>query len=370
MPGGPSFMPYPRSGATVAHPRAVRKLQAALSALPPGWRVLRNRRPAPGDGPPWVTFIALHPGKGIALIDILPADPAAAIAPLDEFLALTGYEAFSAGDPPIVAVALAADAVETVGERLAEAFATKPPCGIENAIWPEAAIELLMATPELFLARLGMAPDASAGEHLVTPVTIEHTEPALMRDALRAALAARNQAAIAAALETVAAPPSFLLPEPPTPPAAMATPNLPVVFVPKARTAPQPWAAAIASVMLLLAGALVFATPLDRAAAVTEAVTAPAPAERVPIRLADAKTSTPVETIAAPASAAAVKKPSPKAKPKRPAAVLDEKPIWLETPASHAARKVETRREEASLDTIKRPIRNYPATRYTGNPHY
>jgi hypothetical protein len=48
-------------------------------------------------------FIGLHPAKGIALVDLFPARPQIAIAPLDEFLARTGFAAFSRGDLPIVA---------------------------------------------------------------------------------------------------------------------------------------------------------------------------------------------------------------------------------------------------------------------------
>ena len=137
--------------APVPNLRTVNKLAAALAGLPAPWRVLRNRRASAADGPPWVKYIALHPEKGIALLDLLPANPHAAVAPLDEFLARTGFAAFSHGDPPIVAVALAERDIVAVGDHLADAFAGAPRCGIKNGNWAEAVVELLMSTSGLFL---------------------------------------------------------------------------------------------------------------------------------------------------------------------------------------------------------------------------
>jgi hypothetical protein len=144
----------PLSLATGLDLGAAKKLQAALAELPPAWQALRNRRSRGIDGPPWVKFIVCHPEKGIALIDFLPADPTSAIEPLDEFLARTGFEAFSQGDPPIVGLALREDEIDEIGELLIDAFAAAPRCGIKNSNWTEAAIELLMSTPGLLLTRI------------------------------------------------------------------------------------------------------------------------------------------------------------------------------------------------------------------------
>jgi hypothetical protein len=122
------------------------------------------------DGPPWVKYIALHPEKGIALIDLLPAQPETAVAPLEEFLARTGFGAFSRGDPPIVAVALAADDIATVGEQIDEAFGQAPSCGIKNTNWPAAIAELLMSTQGLLLTQLENAAVASAQKIPLPPV--------------------------------------------------------------------------------------------------------------------------------------------------------------------------------------------------------
>jgi hypothetical protein len=155
------FSPHQTAArAPVPNLRTVNKLAAALAGLPAPWRVLRNRRASAADGPPWVKYVALHPEKGIALLDLLPANPHAAVAPLDEFLARTGFAAFSHGDPPIVALALAERDIAAVNDHLADAFADAPRCGIKNANWTEAVVELLMSTSGLFLTPVERASDA------------------------------------------------------------------------------------------------------------------------------------------------------------------------------------------------------------------
>ena len=130
--------------------RALVKLRRALIDLPAPWTVICNR----GAGPPWVSYLALHPAKGIALVDLAPAQPAYAIAPLEEFLARTGLAAFADGDPPIIALAFDMRDLADVEQRLSDGFAGYAPCGIANANWPEALIELFMMTPDLALTRL------------------------------------------------------------------------------------------------------------------------------------------------------------------------------------------------------------------------
>jgi hypothetical protein len=142
------------SQAAVPSGRALRKLDAALTGLPTPWRVLRNRRARAADGPPWTKYMALHPAKGIALIDLFPANPHAAIAPLDEFLARTGFLAFSRGDPPIVAIALTERDVGDFANCLSNGFATAQPCGIQNPNWADAVVDLLVSTPGLLLTPL------------------------------------------------------------------------------------------------------------------------------------------------------------------------------------------------------------------------
>jgi hypothetical protein len=159
---------------------AVRRLQAALAALPPEWQALRSRRARGTDGPPWVKFIVLHPEKGIALIDLLPADPGIAIEPLDEFLARTRFEAFSQGDPPIVAVALDEGDIDAIERHLVDAFTTAPSCGIKNANWTEAVVELLISTPGLLLTRIARVSDASMRGMDAAPRDRQEAEPSIV----------------------------------------------------------------------------------------------------------------------------------------------------------------------------------------------
>lgn len=140
--------------------RSFDRLTTALIALPAPWRVLRNRRATAADGPPWVKYIALHPDKGIALVDLVPADPSTAIGPLDEFLARTGFTAFSQGDPPIIAVSLTEREIPELATRIDDAFAQAPECGIRNIDWTEAVIALLDSTPGLLLTKLERPADA------------------------------------------------------------------------------------------------------------------------------------------------------------------------------------------------------------------
>jgi hypothetical protein len=148
---------------------ALAQLQVALADLPRDWIVLRSRRLHADAGPPWVKFIAFHPRKGIALLDLDTADPSAGIEPLDEFLARTGFGAFSAGDPPIVAVALGVEDVPAVAARLDEAFAAVAPCGIKNDDWASAVADLVAATPQLMLTRLTLRADVAPAAEAPRP---------------------------------------------------------------------------------------------------------------------------------------------------------------------------------------------------------
>ncbi len=138
--------------------RVALRLREALAALPAPWVVLANRRASGADGPPWVRFLALHPDKGIALVDT--DSPEAAVAPLEDFLARTGFPALRAGALPIVPVAIGDGEIGVVGDLLAAALA--PVQGkIGNPNWCEAVVELLLAAPDLMLTPLRRAPVAA-----------------------------------------------------------------------------------------------------------------------------------------------------------------------------------------------------------------
>src|SRR5487761_1854509 len=144
--------------APLAERRMAGRLREVLAALPAPWVVLANRRASGADGPPWVRFIALHPDKGVALVDT--DSPDAAVAPLEDFLARTGCAALQAGALPIVPVAVGAGEVGVVADLLDAAFAsTRGMLGNPN--WCEAVMELLVTAPDLMLAHLRRTPAAA-----------------------------------------------------------------------------------------------------------------------------------------------------------------------------------------------------------------
>ncbi|HEV2265264.1 MAG TPA: hypothetical protein VGR79_12115 [Stellaceae bacterium] len=137
--------------APLAERRVATQLREALATLPAPWVVLANRRASGADGPPWVRFLALHPAKGIALVDTSAAE--AAKAPLEDFLARTGFPALQPGALPIVPVAIGPDEVAAVADILESVFAQGQPA-IGNPNWCDAVVELLRAAPDLMLSPL------------------------------------------------------------------------------------------------------------------------------------------------------------------------------------------------------------------------
>lgn len=151
------------------------QLRTALAALAEPWIVLATRRASGADGPPWVRYVVLHPDKGIALVD--PGDAAPAIAPLDDFLWHTGFAALQDDALCIVAVTITAKTSETVADQINAAFGASP-CGLANPNWCEAIVDLLLATPDLMLARLRPSGPAAAPtpEAIVVPVALSGDE--------------------------------------------------------------------------------------------------------------------------------------------------------------------------------------------------
>src|SRR5215469_9118664 len=135
----------------LAERRLVAQLREALATLPSPWIVLANRRASGADGPPWVRFLALHPAKGIALVDTAAAE--AALAPLEDFLARTGFPALQPGALPIVPVAIGPSEIGAIADIVDSAFPQGQPA-IGNPNWCDAVVELLIAAPDLMLSPL------------------------------------------------------------------------------------------------------------------------------------------------------------------------------------------------------------------------
>lgn len=141
----------PQRVAPLAERRVAAQLREALGTLPAPWVVLANRRASGADGPPWVRFVALHPAKGIALVDTAAAE--AALAPLEDFLARTGFPALQPGALPIVPVAIGPGEIGAVADIMDSAFPQGQPA-IGNPNWCDAVVELLLSAPDLMLSPL------------------------------------------------------------------------------------------------------------------------------------------------------------------------------------------------------------------------
>lgn len=142
--------------------RTLVALGAALGTLPAPWRVLRDNG-SPADGSSLgASFIALHPQRGIALIDLAPARPRAAVGPLRMLLSRTGKPIFTAREPPIVPILLAREEIAQAATRVEAAFAELAPCAIRDPAWPQAAIAAItnasiLVTPVEHARRAGDA---------------------------------------------------------------------------------------------------------------------------------------------------------------------------------------------------------------------
>ncbi|HEV2162445.1 MAG TPA: hypothetical protein VGR52_09475 [Stellaceae bacterium] len=141
----------PQRVTPLAERRVAAQLRGALTTLPSPWVVLANRRASGADGPPWVRFVALHPAKGIALVDTAAAE--AALAPLEDFLARTGFPALQPGALPIVPVAIGPSEIGAIADIMDGAFPQGQPA-IGNPNWCDAVVELLLAAPDLMLSPL------------------------------------------------------------------------------------------------------------------------------------------------------------------------------------------------------------------------
>jgi hypothetical protein len=158
---------------------AVNAAAGACAELPAPWLVLRCHHAWDSMGPPWVNFIAFHPGKGIALIDVLPAEPEEAVAPLREFLTAAGLDLFAQQGPPIVALAIARQELALLESKLDALFADlePPPRGAD---WVETTAEFLLSVPQLMLrpiARWADEDDSAALRGAPPPVEGEPSDP-------------------------------------------------------------------------------------------------------------------------------------------------------------------------------------------------
>lgn len=201
-------------------------LGAALAALPPPWAVFRRGGISPFDSTGKEIYgglyIAFHPERGIALIDVAPARPDRAVPRLVGLLRQAGLQEFSDAQPPIISLVIGRGELRQAALRLGKAFETAPI--IRNHGWTKTAITALLAQfPDLQqVQRAGEAPEGKT---------------AAEADAEAAAAAGPPPAESATASAPAAA--DYEIPQMPTPPAARAEPARPPVPPPQPAAGPE-----------------------------------------------------------------------------------------------------------------------------------
>jgi hypothetical protein len=146
---------------TTLRAEAFGALETALSELDLDWTILAGLK---FDGPTEVTtldFIALHPRRGVALIDaVTPSDPAIA-GTFRMLLRSRGFERSFPGYLPIVHLRVHAAEAAELESRLDAAFTMEPTIGIVGGAWVEALCTLL-AAPSGAIARPVISNEAGA----------------------------------------------------------------------------------------------------------------------------------------------------------------------------------------------------------------
>ncbi len=168
-------------------------LGVALASLQTPWTVFRQGGFSLSDGARGEIYggiyIALHPEKGIALVDLTPAEPANALPRLRQLLRATRVEAFLHDDPPLLGVALKRSDLEIAEKCLYDAFAGAGPCAIKDANWTGIAVNALAAQyAELMQVKAAAAetpaaapaetPPPAPEEIVAEPVEVANEEPA------------------------------------------------------------------------------------------------------------------------------------------------------------------------------------------------
>jgi hypothetical protein len=122
-------------------------LETALSGLDLDWTVLGGLEFGSPPDEVGVDFLALHPRKGVAIIDAAPGgDPAAS----ERFAALLRSQGFSRrfnGHLPIVHLRLDAAAAAQLPERLEGAFDGSASIGVRDPTWVDALASMLAEAP-------------------------------------------------------------------------------------------------------------------------------------------------------------------------------------------------------------------------------
>ena len=140
-------------------------LAGTLAALPEEWTLLRARR----IGDVGADGVLIHPGIGVALIDLASEPPEAARAALGARLERERFSQFFPGELPIVAVGVTAAELDSVGEKLQAAFETAPGLDIADPDWADAVIELLLQPEDMAMTPVGASAVTEPTIHAPAP---------------------------------------------------------------------------------------------------------------------------------------------------------------------------------------------------------
>ena len=166
-------------------------LTRTLAALPDDWTLLCARQL--GDDPSCtVDAVLVHPEIGLALVNLAPGEPGAAVAVLREQLEREGFAQYFPGDLPIVALSIPCADVDEAGERLADAFEKAPRLGISDMDWADAVIELLLVPDDMAMAGLGETTGAAASAAAGSGEMVEEDEAEEAEAAFTAEAMARS----------------------------------------------------------------------------------------------------------------------------------------------------------------------------------
>src|SRR5216683_1910413 len=333
-------------------------LAGTLAALHDPWTLLRHRRVGAEEAEP-VEVVLVHPEIGVALVDQAPRDPALSARRLREHLDQQRFGEFFPGDLPIVALSVAADEFEAIGERLEESprdlyqrspalDGSEPPLPL-MVDWPFAAsyerkrrrgwVAALVIIP-LLLAGAGFAAWEYVGEDK-TVATNDTSPPSQIEIPLpphsRGDRAA-GQPAASSPPPVPAAPPVVMAQKPYAPPPPAPPAPTPVEPLPQVTAAAPPNSPPAAEPAQPAPARMAATSPPDSGPAPQPTTGAPPAPQEEPPRTAATPPATPAKPTPGPA-------PSP-AKPTRTSKA--EPPPRPAAPA----------RREPSLASRTRPIEN------------
>src|SRR5690348_16891307 len=127
-------------------------LESALAELDLSWSVLGGLAFGAPPDEVSIDFIALHPRRGIALIDAAPGGASDTVARFRAFLAAERFDRHYPGWLPIIHLRLSAEEADEIGNRLEATFSRAPPITLRDARWVHALADLLTSEPESLLA--------------------------------------------------------------------------------------------------------------------------------------------------------------------------------------------------------------------------